>query len=262
MDIRFFHVAAFAEQAFTGNPAIVCLPPEELPDATMQAIASEFNLSETAFVRPLDENWSIRWFTPATEIKLCGHATLAAAHVLVNEGRAGTRVRFSSASGPLTVSSAAGGMLVLDFPVWRPEPCPLPDVLPAILSCPVSGTWQSNGNLLAVVDSEETVRTLAPDMARLAAFEQCQALIVTAPGRQADFVSRCFAPRYGINEDPVTGAAHCLLTPYWAERLEKQDLIARQLSSRGGLLFCTWDGGDRVRIGGRALNFAEGTLRV
>ena len=261
MDIRFFHVAAFAEQAFAGNPAIVCLPPGELPEATMQAIAAEFNLSETAFVRPEDENWKIRWFTPTTEINLCGHATLAAAHVLVNESLAGTRIKFSSASGPLEVTSAAGGMLVLDFPVWLPESCPPPPSLEAILGQPVLECFQAKGELLAIVENEDTVRNLKPDLGLLGRLESHQALVVSAPGRMTDFVSRCFAPRYGIPEDPVTGAAHCLLTPYWAERLGKSDLVARQVSARGGLLFCSWDGGSRVRIGGRALNFAEGKVQ-
>jgi len=259
MPLEFHQVDAFSTQPFSGNPAMVYRLEQWLPDELMQKIAAEHNLAETAFVVREGERWRIRWFTPATEVPLCGHATLASAHVLFEVyGETAERLQFDSHSGPLTVTREAG-RLVLDFPRYDPQPlAELPPVAQA-LGCPVVEVWQTN-ELFVVLESEQAVRECRPDMAAVAALPGL-GVIVTARGVEHDFVSRYFAPGIGIPEDPVTGSTHCSLIPYWAQRLDQDALRARQCSARGGELFWRLEG-DRVKIGGQATLVASGTLFI
>ncbi|MBZ4415362.1 PhzF family phenazine biosynthesis protein [Myxococcus sp. RHSTA-1-4] len=256
MRLPLFQVDAFTSRVFGGNPAAVCPLDAWLPDADMQAIALENNLSETAFFVREAEGFRLRWFTPAQEVDLCGHATLAAAWVLFNRWEVGLeRVEFASRSGPLVVTQAADGWLAMDFPSRPPSPCPVPAGLVEALGAAPRETLASR-DLVAVFDSEEQVRALRPDMARLAALDTF-AVVPTAQGKDSDFVSRFFAPRAGVPEDPVTGSAHCSLVPYWAKRLGRPSLLARQVSARGGELRCE-ERGSRVSIAGQAALYLEG----
>jgi PhzF family phenazine biosynthesis protein len=258
-EIPFFHVDAFASRVFSGNPAGVCLLDTWLDDAVLQSIAAENNLPETAFLVRLDDGYELRWFTPEVEVDLCGHATLASGHVIFEfVDRNPLRVEFMSKSGRLSVERKSN-LLYLDFPSRMPEPCKPPERLTAILGASPSEVLGSR-DLMVVFDDEEVVRALRPDLAALVGIGWF-ALIVTAPGKRSDFVSRFFAPGAGIPEDPVTGSAHCSLVPYWAKRLGKQDLHAFQVSRRGGELFCS-DRGPRVLIGGRAVTFLQGMIRI
>ena len=262
MTLPFWHVDAFAGAAFGGNPAGVCLLQQWLEPGLMQRIAAENNMSETAFVVCAGPECEVRWFTPTVEIDLCGHATLAAAHVLYSHrGWTLPSVVFRSASGPLTVERR-GDLFVLDFPSRPALPCEPPPVLVSGLKRePIE--IRGARDYMAVYATEDDVRGLAPDMALLARIDRT-GVIATAPGREgsgADFVSRYFAPGIGLPEDPVTGASHCTLIPYWARRLGKKALQARQVSARGGELTCE-DAGDRVRIGGRAVTYLTGELSV
>jgi PhzF family phenazine biosynthesis protein len=252
MKLRQYQVDAFASRAFEGNPAAVCPLERWLDDALLQAIAAENNLSETAFVVPSGADFQLRWFTPVAEVDLCGHATLATAHVLFEHlGHPGALIRFETRSGPLTVRRS-DGLLEMDFPARPPAPCAGPETLAAALGqLPLEVLCADD--YLAVFDSEETVRALAPDFALLATLDR-RGVIVTAPGRDEDFVSRFFAPRLGIPEDPVTGSAHCTLAPYWAGRLGRSALSARQVSQRGGRVRCEVKG-DRVLLAGTAVTF-------
>ena len=258
MLIPYFHVDAFASGLFSGNPAGVCILADWLPDQTLQAISAENSLAETAFLVRRAAAYDLRWFTPALEVDLCGHATLAAAHVLFTHfGLQGTDVRFQTQSGQLGVTRD-GDKLTLDFPTWPAKKCEAPKGL--IEGLGATPTYVAkNRDFLAVFDSIDDVRRLRPDFPTL---EKLDALgiIVTAPGRDCDFVSRFFAPRAGILEDPVTGSAHCTLTAYWAERLGKKKLHARQISPRGGELGCELKG-DRVSISGRAFTYMTGFLQ-
>ncbi|MBM5461088.1 PhzF family phenazine biosynthesis protein [Pseudomonas sp. P66] len=259
MQLEFHQVDAFSDRPFAGNPAIVYRLDSWLADELMQQIAAEHNLAETAFVVPHAEGWQIRWFTPTTEVPLCGHATLASAHVLFDVYKEPSeRLQFQSRSGPLGVTRE-GERLLLDFP--RSDPQPLVENVPVAeaLGCPVLEVWKT-AELLVVVESEQVLRACTPDMAALAQLPGL-GVIVTAPGIDHDFVSRYFAPGIGIPEDPVTGSTHCSLTPYWANRLGKAELRAFQCSSRGGALFCRLEG-DRVKIGGYARRVASGTLML
>jgi len=256
-------VDAFAERPFTGNPAAVVFLDGPRDDAWRAAVAREFNLSETAFVEPeADGAFPLRWFTPAVEVDLCGHATLAAAHALWETGRlrADAEAAFATRSGRLT-ARREGEFIVLDLPA-RPvaQAKPPAGLLAALRETPL---WlgENEGVLLAEMDSEETVRRVAPDFAALAAATP-KGLIVTAASRRKtyDFVSRCFFPREGIPEDPVTGSAHCALAPFWAARLGKPVLTSYQASARGGVLLLR-DKGARVDAGGRALTAWTGSLR-
>lgn len=255
-------VDAFADEPFTGNPAAVVFLDGPRDDAWRAAVAREFNLSETAFVETDGDAFRLRWFTPAVEVSLCGHATLAAAHALWEAGRlpADREAAFETKSGRLT-ARRDGEWIVLDLPA-RPvtQAKPPAGFLAALRETPI---WlgENAGVLLAEMDSEETVRRVAPDMAALAAATP-KGLIVTAPARRksCDFVSRCFFPGEGIPEDPVTGSAHCALTPFWAQRLGKPVLTAYQASARGGTLLLR-DKGERVDVGGRAVTAWSGTLR-
>lgn len=259
MELPLYQVDAFAAKPFSGNPAAVVPLEQWLPDALLQDIARENNLSETAYFTKQGNDYHIRWFTPGGEINLCGHATLASAYVLFRElGYTGTEIRFDSASGPLRVTRE-DPRLTLDFPAWAPQR--LPDYPPALtraLNREIVAVYQHR-DLLVELEDEEAVRGVHPDFGILRELEQC--VIVTARGRDCDFVSRFFAPHLDINEDPVTGSAHTQLIPYWGEKLGKNQLYAKQLSRRGGDLWCTWVG-DRVRIGGECAFFLKGTISI
>lgn len=260
MSIRCYHVDAFAERPFEGNPAAVCLLDEWPDDRELAAVAAEFNLSETAFVKPDGANWSIRWFTPACEVDLCGHATLAAAHVLFTEtGDARDRVAFSAGIGPLAVTALDGGWLELDFPSRPAEPLEPPAALVAGLGASPEAVLLAE-DLLCVFRDEAAVRALQPDFGRLAEIPG-RGVIATAPGEDCDFVSRFFGPKVGVPEDPVTGSAHTTLAPYWSTRLGRRDMSARQVSPRGGRLRVA-DRGERVGIAGHAVTLIAGTLRL
>jgi len=259
-----YQVDAFAEGVFSGNPAAVVPLASWLPDETLSAIAAENNLSETAFFVPLggERGYHLRWFTPTFEIDLCGHATLAAAFVLFNElGFSGPRLRFESQSGPLFVERQ-GDLLTLDFPSWPPQPVAITGTMVRAFGAKPLEAFALR-DLLCVFADEDVVRALTPDLAALHELPYvCN--IASAPGRAGggfDFVSRVFCPEVGIPEDPVTGSAHSLLTPFWAARLGKTRLNAFQASQRGGRLFCELLG-DRVRIAGRAALYLRGTIYV
>ena len=260
MKLPIWIVDAFCTRdPFSGNPAAVCPLERWLPDATLQGIAAQNNLSETAFLVSEREGYAIRWFTPTIEVPLCGHATLASAHVVREFLRPGIgEVRFLSASGALGVL-VDGERLVLDFPADRPEPAEAPAGLAEALGIEPVEVLEGGLARVAILRSEEQVRQARPDMARLAAL--APRLSITARGESADFVSRFFAPGAGIAEDPATGAAHTLLAPLWSERLGKRHLRARQLSARGAELWCE-DRGDRVRIGGIARLYLRGEIEV
>jgi PhzF family phenazine biosynthesis protein len=261
MEIPIHHLDAFVtDGVFTGNPAAVCPLREWLPDRVMQQIATENNLSETAFFVGGDGVYKIRWMTPVAEIDLCGHATLASAHVVFQTLEPGRKeVRFDSQSGPLHVR-ADGDVLVLDFPSRPPERAPAnPAIGRALGREPVE--LLAARDYVAVFAGADDVRAMAPDMGLLRALDK-KAVIVTAPGSgEVDFVSRFFGPGWGIDEDPVTGSSHTNLIPYWAKRLGKSRLRARQLSARGGELLCE-DRGERVSMGGRVAPYLEGVLRI
>lgn len=259
MRIPLYQVDSFASEVFRGNPAAVCPLDEWLDDRTMQSIAAENNVSETAFFVPDGDGYHLRWFSPAREIDLCGHATLATAYVLFERlGRKGDAITFHSKSGPLTVRRA-GDRLALDFPARPAVREAAPPELAEALGVEPLETWRSR-DWMAVLGSEDEVARLEPKIERLAAID-AHAFIVTAPGRDVDFVSRFFAPAVGVPEDPVTGSSHCTLTPYWAQRLGKTRLRARQVSKRGGELTCEL-AGDRVIIAGQATLFMEGTISL
>lgn len=257
MKLKQYQIDAFAMQVFEGNPAAICPLDGWLDDRVLQAIAEENNLSETAFFVPTETGFHLRWFTPVTEVDLCGHATLAAAHVIFAIlGYSKDVVRFATRSGELSVQRK-DGLLAMDFPAIRAQPCAAPQAL-------IEGLGQrplevlAADDYIAVLDSEEAVRNLSPDQSRLRELD-LRGVIVTARGREVDFVSRFFAPKYGIPEDPVTGSAHCELAPYWAELFERHSLRARQVSRRGGDVHCELKG-DRVILSGGAVTFMEATI--
>jgi len=265
MEIPIYQIDAFADAPFGGNPAAVC-PLESWPDdAVMQRIAAENNLPETAFLAPRadGDGYDLRWFTPTTEVDLCGHATLASAFVLRRRSDAtgdGGEIAFHTRSGRLTVAPR-GDLLALDLPAIPAEPTAAPAALTEGLKAMPAETLQArNGNWMAVFPAERDVASLDPDMARLATLHP-GGVIATAPGADdgIDFVSRFFAPSHGIPEDPVTGSAHCTLTPFWAQRLGRKLLHARQISRRGGALLCE-DRGPQVAVAGRAALYLEGRI--
>lgn len=259
MRIPIYQIDAFTDRLFSGNPAAVCPLEGWLPDGLMQAIAAENNLSETAFFVPEGEGFGLRWFTPACEVDLCGHATLATAHLVLNHLEPSwERVAFASRSGPLEVSRQ-GDRLMMDFPAYPPGPVDPPEGLAECLGAEPEAVLRSN-YLMAVFGDPSQVVDLRPRFGAMIARGIDEA-VVTAPGEDCDLVSRFFAPGMGIMEDPVTGSAHCTLVPYWAERLGKGELHARQVSERGGELFCRLDG-DRVLIAGRAVTYLEGHIDV
>lgn len=266
--IPLLQIDAFADRPFAGNSAAVCLLEQAAPESWMQAFAGEMNLAETAYVRPIPpddrgERFELRWFTPEVEVPLCGHATLAAAHALCSEGRAtlDETIRFVTKSGELTASQN-GDLIELDFPATPAAPCDADSALLAALGIERAlfvGRTSVEDTLL-VLESAEQVRNLRPDFRRLATLSG-RGVMATAPSDEAtyDFVSRFFAPGVGIDEDPVTGSAHCCLGPYWAERLDRRELIGRQASRRGGTVRVRL-AGDRVRLGGKAITIFRGSL--
>ena len=257
MKIPYFEIAAFTHRTFAGNPAGVCLLEEWLPDARLQAIAAENNLAETAFIVPRGKHFDLRWMTPTVEVDLCGHATVAAAHVLFHHRRYPEGVvRFQSKSGELKVERD-GKRLVLDFPSLPAGPTTRADNLGDALGAAPEQILKGR-DYVAIFPSQEAVAGIKADLPRVAKLD-VQGVVVTAPGDDCDFVSRYFAPAVGIPEDPVTGSTHCTLIPYWSQRLGKKELFARQISARGGELFCQ-DRGDRVSIGGEAVTYVEGYI--
>lgn len=267
MKLPLYQVDAFADAPFQGNPAAVVPLDAWLEPALMQAIAAENNLAETAFFVAEGEGFGLRWFTPEVEVPLCGHATLASAHVLFRHlGFAGERIVFQTHSGPLTVTRAADGLLEMDFPARRGVESAAPPALAEALGAQPRAVVEGM-TMLALFDDPEAIRTMTPDFTALARF--CRPLdnigvAITAryEGPEPwDFVSRFFAPAKGIDEDPVTGGAHCALTPYWGERLGKTSLIGRQLSRRGGTVLCE-DRGERVGLKGRCADYLVGEITV
>jgi PhzF family phenazine biosynthesis protein len=259
MELSIYQVDAFTDRLFAGNPAAVCPLDAWLPDAAMQAIAAENNVSETAFFVPRGEDYDLRWFTPTVETDLCGHATQASGFIVMNRlAPQRSSVRFHTRSGPLTVTRQ-GDMFAIDLPAQPPESCTMP---PRFIAALGRKPAQILGAVkyLAIYDSAAEVAALTPDTAAMMDIDR-DGVIVSAPGSDCDFASRYFAPHAGIPEDPVTGSAHCTLVPYWAGRLGKTALHARQISRRGGELFCELKG-DRVVIAGRAALYLEGRIRV
>jgi len=260
MQIKLFQVDAFTNETFKGNPAAVCPLDTWLPDDLMQQIAAENNLSETAFFVKKGNFFEIRWFTPTIEVDLCGHATLATAHVLFNHLNYESDIIFlKSKSGDLRVKKTKD-LLWLDFPAGFCEKVGIPSKLNGAISGQPHETWAARDYLMAVYGSEEIIQNMQPDFNLLKQLPY-HAIIVTAKGNEVDFVSRMFAPAIGIDEDPVTGSAHTILTPYWSQKLKKIHLSARQISERGGDLNCTLSG-DRVEIGGQAVTFLVGEISV
>jgi predicted PhzF superfamily epimerase YddE/YHI9 len=257
MPFPFYRVSAFTVDPFGGNPAAVCLLDEWLPESLLQRVAAENNLSETAFVVPRNGHFDLRWMTPTTEVDLCGHATLAAAFVLFHErGFGGSRIAFKTLSGDL-FASRVDPVVELDFPSRPPQPCPVPDPLLKALGRTPTEVRKSR-DYFAVFEHASDVAALRPNLDLLLELDAL-GLIVTAPGDDEDFVSRFFAPKAGVPEDPVTGSAHSSLIPYWSGRLKKTELFARQISSRVGELRCR-DLGDRVGIGGQCALYCRGEV--
>jgi PhzF family phenazine biosynthesis protein len=259
MKIPIYQIDAFAGKMFSGNPAAVCPLNEWIEDSLMQNIAAENNLAETAFFVSRGDIFEIRWFTPATEINLCGHATLASAHVLFKHlDYKQNKIIFTCKSGELIVSKA-GDIITLNFPSNKPAPVTMPSGLVEALGAKPDEIFKAR-DLMGVFRSANDIMTIRPNFDLLARVD-AHGIIVTAPGGDCDFVSRFFAPRLGINEDPVTGSAHTTLIPFWSERLGKKRMQARQLSKRGGELFCE-DIGNRVLISGRAVTYLWGEIEV
>jgi len=258
MLVPIYQVDAFTDRLFGGNPAGVCPLEQWLPEETMQRIAMENNLSETAFFVKKDGGFHIRWFTPKVEVNLCGHATLASAHVIFHDlGYSGEVISFESRSGILNVRKESD-LLILDFPANKPQRAALPDDFVQSLNITPVQCYRGKEDYLLLYKSQQEIEALIPDFRKLEKVD-ARAMIVTAPGDKVDFVSRFFAPRVGVDEDPVTGSAHTVLIPFWAEKLGKDEMKALQLSRRGGTLFCRLRG-DRVDIGGRAVTFMKGEI--
>ncbi len=259
MKLPIFQVDAFASRVFAGNPAAVVVMDEWLSDPILQAIAQENNYSETAFVVPRGDSFDLRWFTPEIEMDLCGHATLASAHVIFQHGYTSKEeIVFRSKGGNLTVRRE-GDLLAMNFPAWPPRPTEADTAVNAALGAtPIE--LHASRDLLAVFDSQADVEALRPDFPAVAKLNTL-AVIATAPGNSCDFVSRFFAPGVGVPEDPVTGSAHCTLVPYWSARLGKTKLHALQVSKRGGELFCEHLG-ERVVLAGRVVEYLRGEITV
>lgn len=263
MNPSIFIVDAFADKPFTGNPAAVCLLEKEKASDWMQSVAAEMNLSETAFLLPLGGgSWSLRWFTPTVEVDLCGHATLASAHVLWEEiGVTAEELRFSTRSGELKAARDPRG-IELDFPRDEPVAAAEPPLLSKALGCEIKSIWRGVDDMMVVIDSADQLRTLSPNLMELASIP-VRGVVVTAASdtEDCDFVSRFFAPQSGIAEDPVTGSAHCLLGPFWGQRLGKTVLRAHQASARGGFIGVEVEK-SRVRLSGKAITTLRGHLNV
>ncbi|WP_266363650.1 PhzF family phenazine biosynthesis protein [Tellurirhabdus rosea] len=261
MSLKIYKLDAFTDRLFGGNPAAVCPLTEWLPTETMQAIACENNLSETAFYIPTETGYHIRWFTPKVEVDLCGHATLATAYVIffLEKSTDEDVIELDSRSGVLKVCLKEG-WLVLDFPIDTYQVAVQPPALTASLNIKPSEVYKGKTDYLLVYDNQQQILDLAPEMIELSTVP-ARGIIVTAPGEDVDFVSRFFAPQSGVDEDPVTGSAHTTLIPYWAEKLGKTSLTARQVSARGGYLKCTLNG-DRVEIAGQVKLYLTGQIEV
>jgi len=259
MKLSLYQIDAFANKVFEGNPAAVIPLEDWLPAKTMQLIASENNLSETAFFSPSDNNYEIRWFTPNGEIELCGHATLASAYVLFNIlNYKREQIEFNSLSGKLTVKKV-NDLFRLDFPSQNPIKCKMPRLLSEGLGRESNNCYK-NEDYLVVFETENEIVNINPDFNKLKILDS-RGVIITAPGLNYDFVSRAFFPKYGVLEDPVTGSAHTKLIPYWAEKLGRSKLIAKQVSKRGGELFCENDK-NRVYISGHAKLYMKGEIEI
>jgi len=260
MKIQIFQADAFAASLFKGNPAAVVPLKQWLPDELMQQIALENNLSETAFFIPEGDHFHIRWFTPKAEVKLCGHATLATAHILFNElNFQEEQIEFNSKSGTLTVKKVED-KLQLDFPADFAQATEAVAVFAEAFGVHPLATFKGRTDYLLLFDSEETIQKFQPDISLLLS-TNARGIMVTAKGNEVDFVSRFFAPAVGVNEDPVTGSAHTTLIPFWANRLNKTEMTALQLSARGGQLWCTLSG-DRVLIAGKAVTYLRGEIEI
>jgi PhzF family phenazine biosynthesis protein len=260
MKIPIYQIDAFTLGPFSGNPAAVCPLDAWLDDASMQNIAAENNLAETAFVVARDDGYNLRWFTPTVEVDLCGHATLAAGYVVLNHLQPELNsVSFETISGELIVTRD-GERLSMDFPARPPTPISVSEALSDALGQAPSEVHLSR-DILAVYDNEASVRSLSPDQTKLLALEEGFGVIVTAKGDTVDFVSRFFVPKGGIAEDPVTGSAHCTLVPFWAKRLGRSELVAHQVSPRGGELHCELRG-DRVIMSGQCVLFLTGSIHI
>jgi len=265
--MKYYVVDVFTEKTFSGNPAGICLLDEWQPDEVMQSIAMENNLSETAFLVKRGDHYDLRWFTPALEIDLCGHATMASGFILFNFVETSTsRISFHTQSGILVVEKD-GDMLRMDLPSRPATKAPKYTSIGVALGTEQYEVFDS-ADILVVLDSEETVKQMQPNFEVLKNVKEeankpddSFGVIITAPGSDCDFVSRYFAPNAGVDEDPVTGRAHCVLTPYWSKRLNKTSMSARQLSKRGGYILCE-DAGDRVKLGGKAVLYLEGTIII
>lgn len=258
MQLPLYQVDAFAERAFEGNPAAVVPLQKWLADETLQAIAEENNLSETAFIIPVSDHYELRWFTPAAEVDLCGHATLAAAHVVFEHlGHTSERVTFATRSGDLQVTRTDHG-LMMDFPATMPTEVLVPVAISqSIAHEPL--TVLLGFDHIVVLETAQQVRALQPNLELLKQLDS-RGVVVTAQDHDYDFVSRCFFPKLNVPEDPVTGSAHCQLTPYWAKQLGKQSLIGRQASKRGGTLRCELQG-ERVQLLGTAIDYLQGKIK-
>ena len=259
MEIKIYQVDAFADNTFEGNPAAVCPLDEWISDELLQKIAEENNLSETAFFVAEDKGYSLRWFTPEDEVDLCGHATLAAAHVLFQHlGYVKESILFYTKSGTLEVGRSDSGYS-MSFPASDPETIDTPAVLEEALGVVPTKTLVAF-DYIVVLDSESQVRSISPDFIKLQTLDY-RGVVVTAPGDEVDFVSRCFFPKLRVNEDPVTGSAHCELAPYWAAKLSRNKLIGRQLSQRTRMVQCEVIG-DRVILVGNAVDYMSGTVSI
>lgn len=260
MKLTIYQVDAFAEEVFQGNPAAVIPLQAWLPDEIMQKIALENNLSETAFFCKTDEGYKIRWFTPLAEVDLCGHATLASAHVLFTHlGNETNEINFESRSGLLIVKRDSD-KLVLNFPSSQVEAQYIPSNLKTAFAVHPLSCFKGHNDLMLIFKSEDDIKNLKPNFIEIVE-SNARGVICTAPSDKYDFVSRFFAPAVGVNEDPVTGSAHTMLIPYWAKRLNKTELIAKQVSARGGILYCKYIG-DRVEIGGTAVTYMIGEILI
>jgi PhzF family phenazine biosynthesis protein len=260
MKLTIYQVDAFAEKIFEGNPAAVIPLTSWLPDPIMQQIAMENNLSETVFFVPVESGFHIRWFTPKAEVKLCGHATLASAHVLFNHlGYAENEIRFDSLSGVLKVHRE-NDLIVLDFPASSVTETEIPDAVAKAFNINPKACLKGRDDIMLVYESEHEIELLQPDFQQLVE-AQTRGVICTSKSNKYNFVSRFFAPAVGVNEDPVTGSAHTMLIPFWAEKLGKNELVAKQISARGGILYCK-NCNDRVEIGGKAVTFLTGEFII
>jgi len=262
--MKYFIVDAFTDELFKGNPAGVCILDEWLDDKLLQYIAFENNLAETAFIVKKDLQYELRWFTPETEIDLCGHATLASAFIITNFIDKNCKlIQFNTKSGILTVDFIdANELYEMDFPAWKPKKTEINQIVQTAINAKIKEAYIGR-DLLLVIDKEEQVKNLEINFDILKSCKEYFAFIITAASSNEgyDFVSRFFAPNAGILEDPVTGSSHCMLIPYWAEKLNKNKLIAKQLSKRGGTLYCE-NNGDRVKISGKAKLYLEGNINT